>query len=302
MMWGPEHGFMNPGGFSSDARIQDMEVEGIDKAVIIPSFFAMLPGVHSAPLAAALCRAYNDWVYDYCASYPDRLYPVAMVPVQDLELAGKEFQRVAGKGFRIAAARPSAMAGHPVHDPYFFPLWEKLQEAEVALLFHPFPTTDLEGGGRFLHAMGLTYLSEALAFTLDNMVSLAGLITQGVLDRFPGLRMALIESSCTWVAGVLDRLDKRFYLQRDLLPGMKTLPSEVFRRQVFISFEAAEQAAPLVAPLLQDNLIWASDYPHLDADPPAMAVEKMNRACIARELQAKVMGRNASRLFGIPLH
>ncbi len=107
MMWGPEHGFMNPGGFSSDARIQDLEVEGVDKAVIIPSFFAMVPGVHSAPLAAALCRAYNDWVYDYCASYPDRLYPVAMVPVQDLELAGKEFERAVGKGFRIAAARPS---------------------------------------------------------------------------------------------------------------------------------------------------------------------------------------------------
>ncbi|MEE9285738.1 MAG: amidohydrolase family protein [Dehalococcoidia bacterium] len=301
-MWGPEGGYMAPGGFDSSERIKDMDIEGIDKAVIIPTFFAMVPGVHDAKLAAALCRAYNDWAWDYCKPYPDRLYPLAMVPVQDIGLAAAEFDRVAKKGFTIAAARPNPMAGHQLHESYWFPLWEKLQDAQVPLVFHPFPSSELVGGNRYCAEMGIGALGETLSFTLDNIVTVSGLIFHGVLDRFPKMNLAFIESSCTWVTGILDRLDKRFYLMRWAWPNLKTLPSEVFQRQIFISFEAAERGAAAISPLIQDNLIWASDYPHHDSDPPSMAVEKMNKAGLAKDIQTKVMGQNASRLFHIPLN
>jgi predicted TIM-barrel fold metal-dependent hydrolase len=301
MKWGPEYGYMTPGGFDPHERIKDMELDGIDKACIIPTFFAMAPGIKDPQLAAALCTAYNDWALDYCKPYPERLYPLCMLPVQDLELATAEFARVAKRGCKIAAARPNPMAGHQLHDPYWEPVWASLQEANIPLVFHPFPTSELEGGNRFCQTSGIAGLGETLSFTLDNIVTVSGLMFHGVLDRYPRLKMAFIESSCTWITGVLDRLDKRFYLSRGNWPGLKTLPSEIFRRQLFISFEAAERAAPAMANLMQDNLIWASDYPHHDADPPGPAVERMRQLGIPTEIQAKVMGQNAARFFGIPL-
>lgn len=302
LMWGPDGDYMNPGGFDPHARIKDMDLEGIDKAAIIPTFFAMAPGIRDPQLANALCRAYNDWAWDYCRPYPDRLYPLAMAPVQDIALAKTELKRCAKKGFRIAAARPNPMAGHLLHEPYFFPLWEVLNEARIPVVFHPFPSPELEGGHEFLAKMGAGGLMETLSFTLDNMVTLANLMFHGILDKYRNVRLAFIESSCTWVFGVLDRLDKRYYLWRDQFPGLKSMPTELFQRQCFISFEAAERAVPFVTKLAPDNILWASDYPHHDADPPGPAVDWMCTQGLSPELQAKVMGGNASRFFGIPLN
>ena len=86
------------------------------------------------------------------------------------------------------------------------------------------------------------------------------------------------------------------------MAGLKSLPTEIFKRQIFISFESAERAAAPLSPMLQDNLIWASDIPHHDADPPEGAVTQMNRLGIPKDIQAKVMGHNSARLFGIPLN
>jgi predicted TIM-barrel fold metal-dependent hydrolase len=301
--WAPDEGYMAPGGFDPHERIKDMDLEGIDKACIIPTFFAMAPAIKDPELAAALCKAYNDWALDFSQPYPDRFYPLCMLPVQDIELAAAEFQRVAGRGCKIACARPNPMAGHLVHEPYWYPAWELLQEANVPLLFHPLPTPDLAGGTGFINSMGLAGLADTFAFTLDNMVTMLGLIFHGVLDRYPRLKMAFIESSCSWVAGILDRADKRIHLFRSSWPNLKSLPSEIFKRQLFISFESAETAVPALAPLplFQNNLIWASDYPHHDADPPAMAIKRMQAQGVPVDIQAKIMGTNAARYFGIPL-
>ncbi len=304
-MWGPESGFMNPGGFDPHARIKEMDEMGVDKAIIIPTFFAMAPGVKDPELAVALCRAYNDWVYDYCKPYPDRLDPLAMLPVQDFDAAVAEWERIAKKGFHIICARPNPMAGHPIFDPHWFPLWDRCQEGGVPLVFHPFPTTELEGGTRFCNTMGVPDLGETLSFTFDNIITVSGLIMHGVLDRYPNLKLALLESSCSWMPGILDRLDKRFYLFRKEMremAGLKSLSTEIFKRQIYISFESAERAAAPLSPMLQDNLIWASDIPHHDADPPEGAVEQMNQLGISKDIQAKVMGQNSARLFGIPLN
>lgn len=301
-MWGPSD-VMNPGGFDGNARLKDLDLLGVDRTVIIPTFFAMVPGVKDPALAAALCRAYNDWVWDYCSADRDRLHPLAMLPVQDMELAKAELDRVVARGFHILGARPNPMAGHRLDEERWFPFWEALQETGFALIFHPFPTGELEGGTRWCAEAGIPELGETLAFTMDNIVTLGSLMFHGVLDRFPRMKLAFLESSCTWVPGILDRLDKRFYLLRRMTgeQPIQTLPSEIFARQCYISFEAAEHAAPALVELYPDNLIWASDYPHHDADPPEPAVRRMQEHHIPLDIEKKVMGANAARLFGIPL-
>ena len=81
-----------PGGFDPHARIPDMDADGIDAVFLYPSLGLFSGGIHDPPLAAAVCRAYNRWLADYCKPYPDRLFGVAMLPLQDVELAIAEMR------------------------------------------------------------------------------------------------------------------------------------------------------------------------------------------------------------------
>ena len=75
------------GGFDPHARIPDMDLDGIDATFLYPSLGLLSGGVQDPAYAAAMCRAYNRWLADYCKPYPDRLFGVAMLPMQSVELA-----------------------------------------------------------------------------------------------------------------------------------------------------------------------------------------------------------------------
>jgi uncharacterized protein len=79
-----------PGGFDPHKRIPDMDADGIDAAFLYPSLGLFSGAIHDPKLAAATCRAYNRWLADYCKPYPDRLFGVAMLPLQDVDLAVEE--------------------------------------------------------------------------------------------------------------------------------------------------------------------------------------------------------------------
>src|ERR1700710_780918 len=79
-----------PGGFDPHKRIPDMDADGIDAGLLYPSLGLFSGAIHDPPLAAAVCRAYNRWLADYCKPYPDRLFGVAMLPLQSVELAMRE--------------------------------------------------------------------------------------------------------------------------------------------------------------------------------------------------------------------
>src|SRR2546423_3771285 len=82
-----------PGGFDPHKRIPDLDLEGIDLVMLFPTIGLRLCGLQDPKLAAALCRAYNNWLVDYCKPHPDRLVGVAAIPFQDPQLAIQEMRR-----------------------------------------------------------------------------------------------------------------------------------------------------------------------------------------------------------------
>ena len=92
-----------PGGFDPHERIPDMDADGIDAAFLYPSLGLFSGAIHDPKLAAATCRAYNRWLADYCKPYPDRLFGVAMLPMQDVDLAIAEM-RSPGRSWASRAA------------------------------------------------------------------------------------------------------------------------------------------------------------------------------------------------------
>jgi predicted TIM-barrel fold metal-dependent hydrolase len=304
LTFGPDYVMPNPklrsGGWDPHERLRDMDAEGIDVAVLFPSIAFFLPEAHDPALMAACCRAYNNWLADYCRTVPARLVGVAMLPLADVDASIAELERATTKlGFRGAFIRPNPYAGRPIHHPAYERLWECAAGLGVPVTVHEglsdgIPTL---GRDRFDNPAMLHVLSHPL----EQMAASAGLILAGVLDRHPTLRVAFLESGSAWLPYWLARLDGHWETWGRLLPAVRMKPSEYFRRQCVISTDPEEPTPELAVRYVgEDCVAWASDYPHPDSHYPG-AVEASLAAMgeLPTPLRRKVFAENAARLFGI---
>src|SRR5215217_7108221 len=134
-----KHKMARAGGHDPVARLVDMDAEGIDVAVLYPT--AMLTWIEEADIFGAACRAYNNWLHDYCAADPNRLYPVALVPLQDPEAAIVEMRRaVADLGAKAVMIRPARYIGDlKLNDAAYDPFWAAAAELDCPIGVHPSP-------------------------------------------------------------------------------------------------------------------------------------------------------------------
>jgi len=113
--------------------------------MVFPSTFVYLPLVENAEAASICARAYNDWVYEYCSADPKRLYPAAILPVQNPDCAIAELRRIAKLGFKAGLVRPIFSGTRYPTLPEYDPLWEEFETLGIVLGMHTFPS---RGEGR----------------------------------------------------------------------------------------------------------------------------------------------------------
>jgi predicted TIM-barrel fold metal-dependent hydrolase len=292
------------GGYDPHARLRDMDADGIDVAVLYPT--SMLTWIEDASLFGAACRAYNNWLRDYCAAAPARLYGVATVPLQDIDAAVREMERCTERlGFRAAMIRPAPyLAGKKLNHPDYDPFWRAASELGCPIGIHPSPHGDMPNSCRLLGlAAGVTdptsglALRQGLTNALDLQLALGYFVLGGICERHPGLRVAFLEGTGGWIVPMLERFDHQFEIFGS--PDQRTLPSELFARQCVISFDPDESALPFTAEHLgPDRIIWASDYPHPDAKIPGV-VKELEAAIkpLPPAAQAEVLGASARRFY-----
>jgi len=253
-----------PGGFDPHARIPDMDLDGIDAAFLYPTVGLFSGAVQEPTLAAAMCRAYNRWLADYCKPYPDRLFGVAMLPMQSIALAIEEM-RYARKelGMRAGFLRPNPYNGRMLHHPDYAPFWEEVQDLDFAIGLH-------EGASGGMPQVGVDRFEtraekHIISHTMEMMLAAVSVIWSGVCERFPRVRIAFLESGGGWIAPWLDRMDRHFDDQGFRDPGVTMRPSELFRRNCWISFEPVEGCLGALADYIgPEKILWATDYPHPD--------------------------------------
>jgi predicted TIM-barrel fold metal-dependent hydrolase len=122
----------------------------------------------------------------------------------------------------------------------------------------------------------------------------------GTLDRFPALRLGVLEAGSGWIGAFLDRMDAVHETISASGVSLALKPSEYFRRQCFISGDPDETAAPLMIEHVgADCFLWATDYPH--PDHPSTWVRALERfvAPLAPAARAKVLGENVARIYGL---
>ena len=291
------------GGYDPQARLQVMDEEGIDIAVLYPTIGITWEGHVTDPeLAAAYCRAYNNWLHDFCHASPARLIPIAHISLLDVEAAITELHRTAKLGMRGVFLRADRVGERPHAHPDFDPFWAAAQDLDMPISLHVVTREDtLVSPWYVQRELSQTPLDNFLFFFaffgLDVVVAFTSMMSRGLFERFPRLKMVVLETGGGWIAHWLDRLDQRFRLARTVTP-LSMPPSEYFQRQCWISVEPDEHTTKAMVELVgEDRFIWASDYPHPDAEFHVVEMLQQRIQGLPATAQHKLLGANAAGLY-----
>lgn len=288
------------GGYRPDAHLADNEQDGVWGSVLYPTEGLMLYSLPDSGLLTALCRAYNDWLAEFCAHAPERLKGVAMLNVDDVGDAVVELRRAHGLGLSGALIPTAAPADQTYDDPAYEPLWAAAAELGMPLSLHL--GANRGGTGEDMKKIRPSYFT-----VVDHWVkvSLADLLFAGVFDRHPDLRVGCIEHELGWIPHFLDRCDYT-YTQRQ---GNRSyyrfetaeVPSELFRRNVFVSFQDDELGLRERHAIGLDGLVWGSDYPHTESTFPRsrqIMSDRMSNAGVPADEQIAIAWTNLAGIYG----
>ncbi len=281
------------------ARLVDMDSEGIDVAVLFGGGLGgSIPALEDAGFAAALASARNTWVAEYCAENPARLKGVAVLPQQDISAAVQELNRaVTELGFVGVSLLPN-LRGRHMADPYFFPIYQEAERLNVPICVHMFLGrygSEATGTMRF----DRFFYSHLFGHPFEQMIALAVVLGEGLLDRFPKLRFVFLEAGCGWLPYWIYRLDEHQEVLGVQVPALKERPSRLLERgQLFFSCEADEtELAHVMEVIGEDYIVFASDYSHFDSHYPGASKPIVEHPKLSDAVKRKILSENSRRLY-----
>lgn len=313
---------MRSGGWDAQMRMADMSSDDIELSVLYPTFLLSFQSQHPLDVVVAQCQAYNDWLTEHVQDSNGRLHGVAVLPHRDPEAAAAEIRRVGGRPEIVGVqCRPNpAVDWKPFMDPVYDPIWTAASELGLPVGLHPLMSADLPGAvqGLRLHRMKTSdipvqedadinvdniFFSQMIGNPVDMMAAMTFFLAGGVCQRFPELKVVFLETNGGWVVPWLERMDHHFHMYGFDIPWLDKDPSEYFRRQCWISFDADESTIPFTAtsPYVgADRIVWATDYPHPDSKIPGITKELADTiAPLPEDQQQLIAGANCRALYGI---
>lgn len=290
------------GGRDPHARVGVLDEEGLDATVLYPSMGLTYAAIRDPQVAAVASEAYNNWVADFCKISPKRLYAVATVPLQDVEMAVRELKHARQLALCAVTIRPTPYNHRRLNDPAYDPFWAAAQDLALPISIHgSFAVGSIQSVASDRYPNRDLFFSHVICHPLEQQMASMDMLCGGILERFPRLRIAFLEAGAGWMLYWLDRLDGHFEKMGRFIPWQKTRPSELFIRSCFVAFDPEETTLKyLVDRRLQDNLLWGADYPHYDcAYPRALAELREKLEAVPGEVGEKILDRNPSRYYGI---
>ena len=284
------------GAFDGKVRLQDMDRDGIDIAVVFPTAASLVRGANSARAEAAYVRAYNNWLKDYCSADPSRLKGVAVIPMRDVEEAVSEIERVAKFGNFVGMVIPGLTDDKHLDDPSFGPMWAAAQAADLTVSIHA--ATGLPPIVPVTERFDNFFLTHMFSHPVAQMIAIATIFAGGVLDKYQKLKFVFLESGIGWVPWWIERLDEHYEKLPHLVPNAKRMPREHLKGpRIYYSCDPDETSLPdAFSQLGDDRIVYASDYPHWDMRPASVKMIK-DRSDISEAQKKKLFTENPLALF-----
>jgi predicted TIM-barrel fold metal-dependent hydrolase len=292
------YGAMNP-----DERIELLDAEGIDAVVLYTTIGLLWEAELDDPeLSQAYARAYNRWICEFCAGNP-RLIPTAHLSLSDPTAAARELERAVGEGARGAYVAPFTHDGRPLGHPDNDPVFAAAQDLDVPFAIHPTFEPQWTKGtrmGPWEHVKELRLLASVTASDGVRQ-QFTTLFDYGVFDRFPSLKIVVLESGGGWIGYWLDRIDAVYgHTFIGTRVPLQHKPSEYFRERVWISCDPDERTIPALAQRFgADRFMWASDFPHADHTPEYITDLDELASEFDEVARRQFLGDNARSLYRI---
>lgn len=296
-------GNMPYGGGDPSQRLDLMDRENLEKALLYPTLSLCWEMMVTDPeITIAYQRAYNRWIADFCRDSGGRLVPIAQLSLLNVEGSVAELERAVKDGCRGAYVGMGAPTrkphAHPDHDPIF----RKCEELGVPFAIHP----SYNPGDYILPRYNLDpwdvknfFYSDTLFFQMLQQ-AFVGFFHYGTLEKFPKLQLGVLESGAGWMGSLLDRMDALFEhpFYRSSVMTMK--PSDLFRRQCFVSGDPDEPSAIGAMQYLgPDSFLWATDYPHPDHTGSWVPELEEFAEQVDERTRDLVLGRNVTRIYAL---
>ena len=271
----------------------------IDRAVLIGGNVLGLSSLPNPELSAVLASAYNDWLTEVWLQADERYRGALIVPANHPAAAAAEIRRVADRPGMVAVMMP--LADVLMGELSFHPIYDAAQEVGLPVVVHLTGTESIFVKAPHFPGGPPTYYVEwHTGVASVYQANIASLIAHGVFERFPQLRVGVLEGGVGWLLDLIWRFDKDWMALRDEVPWLRRPPSEYLREHVKLTIQ------PMPEPKrprdfedfvrLTDSaemLMFSSDYPHWDFDNPAASLKDVEPA-LRRRLQVE----NAVAFYG----
>lgn len=290
--------FPDPDGYEfAAARIKDMDQEGSDVHMMVST----PPTSLDRELETELIAAHHRWMNDFCAPYLNRLKSMIVCSVLDVDHCVEEIERWGPSPWAVAI-HPQLPIDYPIDHPDLNPIWAAAQEHDLVLVHHSFS----QGYPGYRDLWNNPYLGRSASHPWSAMRFVGAVTGSGILDRYPRLRFAILESGFGWLPFWATRLDEQAEYLGTVAEGLKFKPSEYLKSGRFFAsieiHEGADMMRTFVDLFGEDVLMMGSDYPHPESrfpESPDRVLEWQENGVSEPALQ-KLMWDNAVRCFGEP--
>ena len=291
------------GAYDPAAMLAENEEDGVWGSCLQPSQGLFWYRIPDSALLSEICRVYNDWMADFCKASPERLKGIAMLNVDDVAVGVRELERARKLGLVGAFIPVSPLPERPYRDPAYDRLWAAAQDLSMPLLLHI--ATNRSGVPGCEFTMDVSELTGAGRSTTDHWVrySLSAMLFAGVFDRYPRLKVGSVEHETAWIPHWLKQMDFTYIERPVFTKGWKSrdgmLPSDYWRRNMFVEFMEDDLGVQLREHIGVDNMLWGSDYPHAESTWPRSQdfLDRIFKGTSDEE-RRKITSDNAAKLFG----
>jgi predicted TIM-barrel fold metal-dependent hydrolase len=302
---------IRPEYLEREPRLQVLDQQGIERCVLFPAGMALAAEhyVDDTDALYANLMSFNRW-YDetWGFNYQDKLYATALLSLRDLDRAIEVTDDILARGAKVVLLPTGPAYGRSPGDPYFDPIWSRLQEAGVTVAFHIMPYWYF---GAISPAWGQNpdpgswHMS---AWQWMNVYgerpiidTLSSLIFDNIFGRYPGLRVLVAEHGASWVPHMVTHMDKSRGMGRNgpwIGGQLKERPSNVFKEFVRVAPYPEDDIPWIVENLGGDDrcIVMGSDFPHAEGlAEPTDFVKLLDP--LDADTKYRIMRGNAETLF-----
>jgi predicted TIM-barrel fold metal-dependent hydrolase len=289
-----QHGEGRRGLWDREARLADMDAEGIDTSLIFHQRAMALVRMEDKELFTRCMTVYNQWLAENCSIAPDRMVGVGILPtIYQPEATHDYLQMMQELGIK-ALEIPSAPKNVPYNSSKMEPMWEAIAGSGIPVMFHI---------GAYLEFRGKGAVGANLTKNLGPYRPLWALLAfSGILERHPDLNIVFLEGGFGWVPWTLQDADWVYQTYEDQLkPRLAHLPSYYYRRQCYSAIMNDDVGLKLAKDYgMAGNVLWSCDYPHAEGifGRSRAEIRKIFET-LGEEDATKVVGGTAQRLWKI---